>query len=113
MQPFGRNGYRPKIGCVPLWGRGSWVPIYQNVARAESYLRANFHLDSSNRLATLHERHRQDRQTELKRSDSIGRTVYKHRPNIYYYTCVKAKQMRAIFDPGKRTTLRQKLVISR
>jgi len=28
-EPFGRNGYKPKIGAgaVPLWGRGSWVPI--------------------------------------------------------------------------------------
>ena len=41
------------------------------VARAEAYLHAKFHLDPSNRLATVHERHRQDRQ----RSDIIGRTV--------------------------------------
>jgi len=33
------------------------------VARAEAYLHAKFHLDPSNRLATVHERHRQDRQT--------------------------------------------------
>jgi len=32
------------------------------VARAEAYLHAKFHLDPSNRLATVHERHRQDRQ---------------------------------------------------
>jgi len=31
------------------------------VARAEAYLHAKFHLDLSNRLATVHERHRQDR----------------------------------------------------
>jgi len=31
------------------------------VARAEAYLRATFHLDPSNRLATVHQRHRQDR----------------------------------------------------
>ena len=31
---------------------GSWIPIYHNVARTESYLRAKFHLDPSNRLAT-------------------------------------------------------------
>jgi len=31
------------------------------VARAEAYLQAKFHLDPSNRLATVHERHRQDR----------------------------------------------------
>jgi len=32
------------------------------VARAEAYLHAKFRLDPSNRLATVHERHRQNRQ---------------------------------------------------
>jgi len=41
------------------------------VARAEAYLHAKFRLDPSNRLATVHERHRQDRQ----RTDSLGRTI--------------------------------------
>jgi len=57
------------------------------VARAEAYLRAKFHLDPSNRLAAIHQRHRQtDRQTgqtgqtDRQRSDSIGRTVYKRSP---------------------------------
>jgi len=48
------------------------------VARAEAYLHAKFHLDPSNPLATIHQRHRQDRltgQTDRQRSDSIGRTV--------------------------------------
>jgi len=50
------------------------------VARAEAYLHAKFHLDPSNRLATVHERHRHterqtDRQTDRQRTDSIGRTV--------------------------------------
>jgi len=31
------------------------------VVRAEAYLLAKFRLDLSNRLATVHERHRQDR----------------------------------------------------
>ena len=31
------------------------------VAGDEAYLRAKFHLDSSNRLTTVHQRHRQDR----------------------------------------------------
>jgi len=44
------------------------------VARAESYLCAKFHLDPSNRLATVYERHRQDRK-DRQRSDSTGRTV--------------------------------------
>ena len=44
------------------------------MALAEACLRAKFHLEPSNRLATigLHQRHRQDRQRP---SDSIGRTV--------------------------------------
>jgi len=47
------------------------------VARAEAYLRAKFHLDPSNRLATTHQRHRQTDRTgqTAQRSDSIGRTV--------------------------------------
>jgi len=49
-------------GLCPF-GEGSWVPISHNVARAEAYLRAMFHLDPSNCLATIHQRHRQtDRQ---------------------------------------------------
>ena len=63
MQPFGRNRYGPKIGGYAPLGRENWVPIQHNVARAEAYLRANFDLDPSNRLATIHQRHRQDRQT--------------------------------------------------
>jgi len=43
------------------------------VARAEAYLHAKFHLDPSNRLATIHQCYRQDRTGQ--RSDSIGRTV--------------------------------------
>jgi len=35
------------------------------VARVEAYLRAKFHLDPPNRLATVHERYRQtDRQAD-------------------------------------------------
>ena len=52
-----------KRDTAPLWRRGSWVPIEQNAARAEAYLRAKFHLDLTNRLGTVVERHRQDRQT--------------------------------------------------
>jgi len=46
------------------------------MARAEAYLHAKFHLDPSNRLATVHERYRQTGQTG-RRTDSIGRTVYR------------------------------------
>jgi len=51
IQPFG-NRHGPKIGgCAPVW-RGRWVPIQHNVARAEAYLHAKFHLDPCSRLAT-------------------------------------------------------------
>jgi len=46
------------------------------VARADAYLHAGLHLDPSNRLATVHQRHRKDRTGQTgQRSDSIGRTV--------------------------------------
>jgi len=69
-------------GCAPL-GRGSWVPIKHNAARAEAYVHVKFQFDPSNRLATVHQRtnvtDRQiDRQTDRQtgqRSDSIGRAV--------------------------------------
>jgi len=67
MQPFGRNIYGPKIGWgMRPFGRGELGPdLTYNVARAEAYLPAKFHLDPFNRLATLHERYRQtDRQTD-------------------------------------------------
>jgi len=41
-------------GAVPLWGRGSCISIWHNMARADAYLRAKFHLDPCNRLATIH-----------------------------------------------------------
>jgi len=46
----------------------------------EAYLRAKFHLDPSNRLVTVHQRHKQtgvDRQyrRDRQRPGSIGRTV--------------------------------------
>ena len=47
------------------------------MARAEAYPQAKFHLDPSNRLATMHQRHRQDRQTgQTDRQDR--RTVGEH-----------------------------------
>ena len=47
------------------------------MSRAEAYLHAKFHLDPSDRLATIHQRRRQGRQTGQtgQRSGSIGRTV--------------------------------------
>jgi len=47
-------------GAVPHMG-GSWVPIQHNVAWAEAYLHTKWHLDPSNHLATIYQRHRQDK----------------------------------------------------
>jgi len=61
-------------GALPLfWGGelGPQLPIYHNVAWAEAYLSTKWHHDPSNRMATIHQQYRQDRQ----RSDSIGWTV--------------------------------------
>ena len=46
----------------PFVEEGSWVSIKYNVAWAEAYLHTKWHLDPSNRLATIHQRYRQDRQ---------------------------------------------------
>ena len=46
------------------------------MARAEAYLLAKFHFDPSNRLATVHQRRRQQTAGQTGQwSDSIGRTV--------------------------------------
>jgi len=68
IQPFGRNRYGPKIGgAVPLRGRGSLDPVLHDVARAEAYLHAKFHLDPSNCLATVNQCYRQtDRQITVR-----------------------------------------------
>jgi len=63
-------------GAVPLWGEGAGSPSDTiNVARAEAYLHAKFHLDPSNPLATIHQHYRQTDRTVKQRSDRIGRTV--------------------------------------
>jgi len=56
--------------CSPFLGAAGSQS--NNVAWAEAYLHAKFHLDPSNRLATIHKRYRQ---TDRQRSDSMGRTV--------------------------------------
>jgi len=64
MQPFGRNRYGPTIGgCAPL-GEGELGPHLTQCGQGRAYMLAKFHLDPSNRLATVHERHRQDRQAD-------------------------------------------------
>jgi len=49
-------------GSAPFWHRGAGSPS-NTVARAEAYLHAKFHLDPSNHLAAVHQRHRQTGQT--------------------------------------------------
>jgi len=68
QQIWAENG-----GAAPLWG--SSVFIYHIVAGDEAYLHVKFHLYPCNRLATIHQRYRQDRQ----RSDSIAQTVFTNR----------------------------------
>jgi len=74
MQPFGRNRYGLKIGGLCPFGERELGPHLTQCGQAEAYLHAKFRLDPSNRLATVHECHRQDR-TDRQRTDSIGRTV--------------------------------------
>jgi len=62
-------------GCCPFREGGAGSPSKKVwPGPRPSYLHTKAHLDPSNRLATIHQRHRQDRQTG-QRSDSIGRTV--------------------------------------
>jgi len=42
------------------------------VAGSEAYLRAEFHIDASNRLATIHLGYRQDRQTDRQDNGPIA-----------------------------------------
>jgi len=64
VQPSGNNRYGPKIvSALPLWGGGAGAHLIQR-GQAEAYLHAKFHLDPSNCLATVHQRHRQTGQTD-------------------------------------------------
>jgi len=63
MQPFSHNRYGPKIGAwlCPL-GEGELGPHLAQSGQGLGlglYMHAKFHLDPSNRFATVHERHRQ------------------------------------------------------
>jgi len=51
-----------KVGAAVLLLGCNWVPIQHNMAGTEAYLRAKFLLDPPNRLVTIHQRDRQDRQ---------------------------------------------------
>jgi len=83
MQSFGRNRCGPKTGGMCPFGGGGAGSLSNTMLPGSrpTYLHAKFYLDPSNRLATVHQRHRQtgrDRQTHRQtgqRSYSIGRTV--------------------------------------
>ena len=60
IQPFCDNRYGPKLGggLCPFRGREMGPPLTQ-CGPVEAYQHAKFHLDPSNRLATIHQRYRQ------------------------------------------------------
>jgi len=61
-----------KLGLFPFFAKGELGPHLKQCGRAKAYLHAKFILESSNRLVTIHQRYRQDRQTD---NGSIGRAV--------------------------------------
>jgi len=78
IEPFGHHPYGPETGgCVPL-GEVNLGPHLTQCGHGRAYLHAKFHLDPSN-TPTLQTgqtgQEKADRQTDRKRSDSIGRTV--------------------------------------
>ena len=73
-------------GAVSLWGRGAGPPANTMWPGP----RHTFHLDPSKRLATIHQRHRQDR-TDGQWSDSIGSTVLQmvaQKSRFYLPNCI-------------------------
>ena len=64
-----------KLGAVvPISVKGAGSSLH-SVAWAEAYPHIKWHPNPSNRLATIHQSYRQDRQTDRRWSDSAGRTV--------------------------------------
>ena len=53
-------------------GKGELGPHLTQCGQAEAYLHVKFHLDPSNRLATIHQRYRQDStdRTDRQREDN-------------------------------------------
>ena len=67
---------RKEGAAVPLLGVGILGPHLTQCGMgraAADYLYAKFHLDLSNRLATIHQRHRQDRQTGQRSDRKVNR----------------------------------------
>jgi len=81
-----------KLGAVPHWERASWVPIQRSVVRVKACMRAEFHLDPSYRLATLHLRHsltdRTDRagQTTVRQHGANRFTIGRQKAVINYFS---------------------------
>jgi len=72
IQPFGHNRYGPRIGgCAPFWGARS-----PSDTMSPGPWPTKWHFDPSNRFATIHQRHRQNRTD----NNSIARTIYKQSP---------------------------------
>ena len=72
MEPLGHNRYGPKIGRLCPFKEGDLGPRRIQYGRAEAYLRAKFHLDQCDRLATIYQRHRQDRRDRQTDNGPIG-----------------------------------------
>jgi len=108
IQPFGcRHG--PKIGgCVPFRA-GAGSP--SDMARAEAYFRIKWRLDPSNLLATIYQRHRQDRQTD----NGIERTVLQTVVQRSYVKVMGISSseifLRHCVDPRGRVYWRQRINI--
>jgi len=64
-----------KLGSVSLWGRGDLGPHLTQCGRGRGLPPAKFHLDPSNRLATIYQHYMNTGQTARQRTDSTGRTV--------------------------------------
>jgi len=79
----------PQRTLVENWGRcsfflggGEWGPHLTRCGCVETYVRAKFHLNLSNRVATIHQLHRQtDRQDRHTGQDRT--TVREHRANRF------------------------------
>jgi len=69
-----------------------------------------FHLDLSNRLATIRERHRQTGQTR-QRSDSIGRTVLETVAQKLFYTDTSPVRILHIFAIAMQYTIHKVLFL--
>jgi len=112
MQPFGRNGYGPKIGGLcPFGGGGAGSPSNTMWPGTRPTCMPSFILICQGRLATIHQRHRQtDRETgrQTDRRDNgpiaLGEPFYKQSPKndtdrayVLWCTLLKISHKKSIF----------------